>query len=139
MTLQLDDFVGTVRKLLDELHAHSAAGLITREALVLIGQAEILTRKAERDLADRPGEYDRALVDIEKYFDEEPIPGTPEAARFDALAALIESHEAEDMDDQPDENHPDRSGGVATAAKELASRTLIAGAGIGTCEADDIA
>ena len=39
-------------------------------------------------------EYDAALKAIEPYFDEEPDPGTPEAARFDGLFALIEQYEA---------------------------------------------
>lgn len=39
-------------------------------------------------------DYDWALAEIERYFDDEPAPGTPEAARFDVLAALIEGYEA---------------------------------------------
>ena len=35
-----------------------------------------------------------ALKEIEQYFDQEPEPGTPEAARFDVLATLIEAYEA---------------------------------------------
>ncbi|MBY0333581.1 MAG: XRE family transcriptional regulator [Acetobacteraceae bacterium] len=37
---------------------------------------------------------DWALREIERYFAEEPAPGTPEADRFDVLAALIGQHEA---------------------------------------------
>jgi len=43
--------------------------------------------KSERD-------YDWALSEIERYFDTEPELGTPEANRFDVLAALIENYEA---------------------------------------------
>ena len=35
-----------------------------------------------------------ALVEIERYFEREPEPGTPEAERFDVLATLIEVYEA---------------------------------------------
>ena len=39
-------------------------------------------------------DYDWALKEIEPYFAHEPIPGTPEADRFDVLATLIEAYEA---------------------------------------------
>ena len=39
-------------------------------------------------------DYDWALSEIEPYFRHPPRPETPEAARFDVLAALIESYEA---------------------------------------------
>jgi len=39
-------------------------------------------------------DYDWALAEIEPYFEDEPGPGTPEAERFDILAALIEVYEA---------------------------------------------
>lgn len=39
-------------------------------------------------------DYSWALAEIEKYFDREPAAGTPAAARFDILAALIEGYEA---------------------------------------------
>lgn len=39
-------------------------------------------------------DYDWALAEIERYFDTEPAAGTPEADRFDVLAALIEAYEA---------------------------------------------
>ena len=38
-------------------------------------------------------DYTWALAEIEPYFENEPEPGTPEAARFDVLAALIEHYE----------------------------------------------
>lgn len=39
-------------------------------------------------------DYDWALAEVEQYFEHEPTPGTPEAARFDVLSALIENYEA---------------------------------------------
>ena len=39
-------------------------------------------------------DYDWALAEIEAYFIDEPKRGTPEADRFDVLAALIEGYEA---------------------------------------------
>lgn len=39
-------------------------------------------------------DYDRALAEIEQYFEHEPRPGTPEADRFDVLADLIAAYEA---------------------------------------------
>jgi HTH-type transcriptional regulator/antitoxin HigA len=38
-------------------------------------------------------DYDEALEDIERYFENEPKPGTPEADRFDLLALIIEDYE----------------------------------------------
>lgn len=38
-------------------------------------------------------DYDWALAEITHYFDNQPQPGTPEADRFDVLAALIEAYE----------------------------------------------
>ncbi len=38
-------------------------------------------------------DYEAALDEIERYFDREPIPGTPEADRFDLLALVIEDYE----------------------------------------------
>lgn len=38
-------------------------------------------------------EYDTALEEIERYFENEPKPGTPEADRFDLLALVIEDYE----------------------------------------------
>ena len=39
-------------------------------------------------------DYDWALAEVAAYFDNQPAPGTPEAARFDVLAALVEHYEA---------------------------------------------
>ena len=38
-------------------------------------------------------DYDAALEEIERYFENEPKPGTPEADRFDLLALIIEDYE----------------------------------------------
>lgn len=38
-------------------------------------------------------DYDAALKEIEQYFEKEPEPGSPEADRFDILAALIGAYE----------------------------------------------
>ena len=38
-------------------------------------------------------DYDAALDEIERYFDSEPRPGTPQADRFDLLALVIEDYE----------------------------------------------
>ena len=38
-------------------------------------------------------DYDWALAEIERYFDAEPEPGSPESQRFDVLASLIEHYE----------------------------------------------
>lgn len=38
-------------------------------------------------------DYDSALDAIERYFDREPRPGSPEADRFDLLALVIEDYE----------------------------------------------
>ena len=40
-------------------------------------------------------DYDWALAEIERFFDEEPERGTAGADRFDVLAALIEVYEAQ--------------------------------------------
>ena len=40
-------------------------------------------------------DYDWALKEIERYFDDEPEPGTPESQRFDVLASLIEHYEGQ--------------------------------------------
>ena len=39
-------------------------------------------------------DYDWAIAEITRYFDHEPAVGSPEADRFDVLAALIEAYEA---------------------------------------------
>ncbi|KJC49219.1 XRE family transcriptional regulator [Bradyrhizobium sp. LTSP857] len=39
------------------------------------------------------GDYSAALEEIERYFESEPKPGTPEGDRFDLLALVIEDYE----------------------------------------------
>jgi HTH-type transcriptional regulator / antitoxin HigA len=38
-------------------------------------------------------DYDAALEEIERYFEREPEPGTPDADRFDLLALIIEDYD----------------------------------------------
>lgn len=38
-------------------------------------------------------DYEWALREVERYFDDPPEPGTPEADRFDVLSVLIEKYE----------------------------------------------
>jgi HTH-type transcriptional regulator/antitoxin HigA len=52
-----------------------------------MGKMDIRPLRAERD-------YDWALKEIAPYFDRAPKRGTPQADRFDVLAALIEAYEA---------------------------------------------
>ncbi|GLK78049.1 transcriptional regulator [Methylopila jiangsuensis] len=40
-------------------------------------------------------DYDWALAEVERYFDEPPAIGSPEGDRFDVLSTLIASYEAE--------------------------------------------
>jgi HTH-type transcriptional regulator/antitoxin HigA len=53
--------------------------------------------RAIRNEAD----YDWALAEIESYFKKEPAAGTPDADRFDVLAALIEAYEAKHWPIEP--------------------------------------
>ena len=46
-------------------------------------------------------DYDAALEEIERYFDKEPKPGTPEADRFDLLALVIEDYERKNWPIEP--------------------------------------
>ena len=39
-------------------------------------------------------DYGAALAEIERYFENEPKPGTPEADRFDLLALVLERYES---------------------------------------------
>jgi HTH-type transcriptional regulator/antitoxin HigA len=43
-------------------------------------------------------DYDEALEEIERYFESELKPGTPEADRFDLLALVIEDYERKQAD-----------------------------------------
>ena len=60
-------------------------------------------------------DYDAALTDIEQYFDCEPVPGTPEADRFDVLATLIGAYEHEHWRIDP----PDDAIDAITAVMEF--------------------
>jgi antitoxin component HigA of HigAB toxin-antitoxin module len=51
-----------------------------------------MARKMIRPLHSE-ADYDVALNKIERYFENEPKPGTPEADRFDLLALIIEDYE----------------------------------------------
>jgi HTH-type transcriptional regulator/antitoxin HigA len=51
-----------------------------------------MPKKIIRLLRSEP-DYDAALAEIERYFEMEPKPGTPEADRFDLLALIIEDYE----------------------------------------------
>jgi HTH-type transcriptional regulator/antitoxin HigA len=51
-----------------------------------------MAKKVIRPLRSE-SDYDAALKEIERYFENEPKPGTPEADRFDLLALIIEDYE----------------------------------------------
>ena len=48
--------------------------------------------------------YEAALKEIEGFFDREPVPGTPEADRFEILATLISAYERERWPIDPPES-----------------------------------
>jgi HTH-type transcriptional regulator/antitoxin HigA len=51
-----------------------------------------MAKKVIRPLRSE-ADYDAALEEIERYFEDEPKPGTAEADRFDLLALVIEDYE----------------------------------------------
>ena len=51
-----------------------------------------MAKKVIRPLRSE-ADYDGALEEIERYFENEPKPGTPQADRFDLLALIIEDYE----------------------------------------------
>ena len=51
-----------------------------------------MAKKMTRPLHSE-ADYDVALNEIERYFENEPKPGTPQADRFDLLALIIEDYE----------------------------------------------
>jgi len=53
--------------------------------------------RAIRNEAD----YDWALAEIARYFENQPVPGTEDADRFDVLASLIEAYEAKHWTIEP--------------------------------------
>src|SRR3982074_2216102 len=48
-------------------------------------------------------EYDEALEEIERYFENEPKPGTQQADRFDLLALIVEDYERKNWPIEPPE------------------------------------
>jgi HTH-type transcriptional regulator/antitoxin HigA len=48
-------------------------------------------------------EYDEALDEIERYFENQPKPRTPEADRFDLLALIVEDYERKRWPIEPPE------------------------------------
>ncbi len=48
-------------------------------------------------------DYNAALKQIERYFENEPKPGTPEADRFDLLALIVEDYERKRWPIEPPE------------------------------------
>jgi HTH-type transcriptional regulator / antitoxin HigA len=48
-------------------------------------------------------DYDEALEEVERYFENEPEHGTPEADRFDLLALIIEDYERKRWPIEPPE------------------------------------
>jgi HTH-type transcriptional regulator / antitoxin HigA len=48
-------------------------------------------------------EYDEAIEEIERYFENEPKLGTPEADRFDLLALIVEDYEGKRWPTEPPE------------------------------------
>jgi HTH-type transcriptional regulator / antitoxin HigA len=59
-----------------------------------------MAKKITRPLRSQ-ADYDAALEDIERYFDNEPKPDTPEADRFDLLALIIEDYERKRWSTEP--------------------------------------
>jgi HTH-type transcriptional regulator/antitoxin HigA len=51
-----------------------------------------MTKKVIRQL-HLEADYEAAIDEIERYFDNEPKPGSAEADRFDLLAMVIEDYE----------------------------------------------
>jgi HTH-type transcriptional regulator/antitoxin HigA len=51
-----------------------------------------MAKKIVRPLRSE-ADYEAAIEQIERYFENEPKPGTPEADRFDLLALIIEDYE----------------------------------------------
>ena len=51
---------------------------------------------------DSDEDYKSALSEISSYFDNEPVPGTPDGDRFEKLLTLVEAFEAKNYPvDQP--------------------------------------
>jgi HTH-type transcriptional regulator / antitoxin HigA len=61
-----------------------------------------MAKKVIRPLRSE-ADYDAALKEIERYFETEPKPSTPEADRFDLLALIIEDYERKHWPIEPPE------------------------------------
>jgi len=61
-----------------------------------------MAKKAIRPLRSE-ADYDDALEEIERYFENEPKPDTPDADRFDLLALIIEDYERKHWPIEPPE------------------------------------
>src|SRR3979411_409853 len=62
----------------------------------------IMAKKLIRPIRTE-AEYDDALEEIERYFENEPKPGTLEADRFDLLALIVEDYERKRWPVEPPE------------------------------------
>jgi HTH-type transcriptional regulator/antitoxin HigA len=58
-----------------------------------VGTRKKLSRRRRIGPLRSRADYERALAEIERYFDVEPKPSTPAADRFDLLALVIEDYE----------------------------------------------
>jgi HTH-type transcriptional regulator/antitoxin HigA len=63
---------------------------------------------------DSEAAYEAALDEIERYFGEEPQPGTAEAERFDSLSQLIEDYENRRWPIEPLDPTDGHSSGAST-------------------------
>jgi len=61
-----------------------------------------MAKKITRPLRSE-ADYELALDEIERYFENEPKPGTPQADRFDLLALIIEDYERKRWPIEPPE------------------------------------
>jgi antitoxin component HigA of HigAB toxin-antitoxin module len=68
--------------------------------------------------AHSEADYDAALNEIERYFENEPKVGTPEADRFDLLALIIEDYERKRWPIEPPEPI-DATGGRAVGRNDF--------------------
>ena len=80
-------------------------------------------------------DYDVALKEIERYFENEPKPGTPEADRFDLLALVIEDYERKRWPIEPPDTidairYRMETGGYTQAGRKSQSPANLDGAGV---------
>ena len=76
-------------------------------------------------------DYDRALAEIEPYFEKEPKSGTSAADRFDLLALLIEDYESKRWLIEP----PDPIAAIRWRMNTSATRRLISAASLARASA----